>query len=102
MRPLRQITGEAEFNEIFMEEAEVPDENVIGEVGGGWQVAITTLMFERAGLGAAAVIGLQRGLEDLVALIKEQGPRRTTRSCARRSPSSTPASRRCASAPCAR
>jgi alkylation response protein AidB-like acyl-CoA dehydrogenase len=73
VRPLRQITGEAEFNEIFMEEAEVPDENIIGEVGGGWQVAITTLMFERAGLGAAAVIGLQRGLEDLVAGIKEAG-----------------------------
>jgi alkylation response protein AidB-like acyl-CoA dehydrogenase len=73
VRPLRQITGEAEFNEIFMEDAEVPDQNIIGEVGGGWQVAITTLMFERAGLGAAAVIGLQRGLEDLVALIKDKG-----------------------------
>ncbi len=73
VRPLRQITGESEFNEIFMEEAEVPDENIIGEVGGGWQVAITTLMFERAGLGAVAVIGLQRGLEDLIALVKDKG-----------------------------
>ena len=73
VRPLRQITGEAEFNEIFMEEAEVPDENVIGEVGGGWQVAITTLMFERAGLGAAAVMGLKRTLEDLIELIRERG-----------------------------
>ena len=73
VRPLRQITGEAEFNEIFMEEAEIPDENVIGEVGGGWQVAITTLMFERAGLGAAAVIGLRRDLEDLIELINERG-----------------------------
>jgi alkylation response protein AidB-like acyl-CoA dehydrogenase len=54
VRPLRQITGDPEFNEIFLEEAEVPDENIIGEVGGGWPVAITTLMFERAGLGAAA------------------------------------------------
>jgi alkylation response protein AidB-like acyl-CoA dehydrogenase len=73
VRPLRQITGEAEFNEIFMDEAEIPDENVIGDVGAGWQVAITTLMFERAGLGAAAVIGLQRGLEDLVELIRSKG-----------------------------
>ena len=73
VRPLRQITGEAEFNEIFMEEAEVPDENVIGEVGGGWQVAITTLMFERAGLGAAAVMGLKRTMEDLLAVIRESG-----------------------------
>jgi alkylation response protein AidB-like acyl-CoA dehydrogenase len=73
VRPLRQITGEAEFNEIFLEEAEVPDENVIGEVGGGWQVAITTLMFERAGLGAVAVVGLRRTLEDLIALVREKG-----------------------------
>jgi alkylation response protein AidB-like acyl-CoA dehydrogenase len=73
VRPLRQITGEAEFNEIFMEEAEIPDENVVGEVGGGWQVAITTLMFERAGLGAAAVMGLKRTLEDVIALAKERG-----------------------------
>ncbi len=73
VRPLRQITGEAEFNEIFLEEAAIPDENVVGEVGGGWQVAITTLMFERAGLGAAAVIGLTRSLEALVELVKERG-----------------------------
>ncbi len=73
VRPLRQITGEAEFNEIFMEEAEVPDENIVGEVGGGWQVAITTLMFERAGLGAVAVVGLRRTLEDLIAMVRERG-----------------------------
>jgi alkylation response protein AidB-like acyl-CoA dehydrogenase len=73
VRPLRQITGEAEFNEIFMEEAEIPDENIVGEVGGGWQVAITTLMFERAGLGAAAVMGLKRTLADLIELIRERG-----------------------------
>jgi alkylation response protein AidB-like acyl-CoA dehydrogenase len=73
VRPLRQLTGEAEFNEIFIEEAEVPDENVVGEVGGGWQVAITTLMFERAGLGAAAVMGLTRTLEELVEVIRERG-----------------------------
>ncbi len=73
VRPLRQITGEAEFNEIFMEEAEVPDENVVGEPGGGWQVAITTLMFERAGLGAVAVLGLKRTLEDLIEMIRERG-----------------------------
>ena len=73
VRPLRQITGEAEFNEIFLEEAEIPEENVIGQVGGGWAVAITTLMFERAGLGAAAVMGLKRSMEDLLAVIRERG-----------------------------
>ena len=51
VRPLHQITGEAEFNELFIEEARIPDENVVGGVGNGWAVAITTLMHERAGLG---------------------------------------------------
>ncbi|HEX2359915.1 MAG TPA: acyl-CoA dehydrogenase family protein [Solirubrobacterales bacterium] len=73
VRPLRQITGEAEFNEIFMEEAEVPDENVVGAVNDGWNVAITTLMFERAGLGAVAVMGLKRTLEDLIEMIRAKG-----------------------------
>ncbi len=73
VRPLRQITGQAEFNEIFLEEAEIPDENVVGEPGGGWQVAITTLMFERAGLGAAAAMSVRRDLESLVELIDERG-----------------------------
>jgi alkylation response protein AidB-like acyl-CoA dehydrogenase len=53
VRPLTQITGEAEFNEIFFSDVEVPVENVIGEPGQGWQVAMTTLMHERAALGFA-------------------------------------------------
>jgi alkylation response protein AidB-like acyl-CoA dehydrogenase len=73
VRPLRQITGESEFNEIFLEDAEVPDENVIGEPGGGWQVALTTLMFERAGLGAAAVMGLSNAFDELLEIIRERG-----------------------------
>jgi alkylation response protein AidB-like acyl-CoA dehydrogenase len=59
VKPLRQITGEAEFNEIFMEEARIPDENVVGGVGNGWAVAITTLMNERAGLAFAAQAALE-------------------------------------------
>src|SRR3954471_18902554 len=51
VRPLRQITGEAEFNELFIEGARIPDANVVGGVGNGWKVALTTLMNERAGLG---------------------------------------------------
>src|SRR5918999_3954573 len=50
VRPLRQITGESEFNELFIEEARIADEHVVGGVGNGWGVAITTLMHERAGL----------------------------------------------------
>ena len=53
VRSLTQITGEAEFNEIFFADVEVPAENVIGEPGHGWQVAMTTLMHERAALGFA-------------------------------------------------
>ncbi len=55
VRPLVQITGEGEFNELFIEEARIPEENVVGGVGNGWQVAITTLMNERAGLAFSAV-----------------------------------------------
>jgi alkylation response protein AidB-like acyl-CoA dehydrogenase len=73
VRPLRQITGEAEFNELFIEEARIPDENVVGGVGEGWTVAITTLMHERAGLGAVAAAGTKRVLGDLMELARERG-----------------------------
>jgi alkylation response protein AidB-like acyl-CoA dehydrogenase len=73
VRPLRQITGEAEFNELFLEEARIPDENVVGGVGNGWQVALTTLMFERAGLGGAAAISIKVALGELMDLARERG-----------------------------
>jgi alkylation response protein AidB-like acyl-CoA dehydrogenase len=63
VRPLRQITGDSEFNELFLEEAHVPDENVVGGVGNGWKVALTTLMNERAGLAFFLQVTL-RGLLD--------------------------------------
>ncbi|OLF13812.1 acyl-CoA dehydrogenase [Actinophytocola xinjiangensis] len=55
VRPLRQITGEAEFNEVFMTEAWIPDSNRLGEVGDGWRVAQTTLMNERVAIGGRPV-----------------------------------------------
>jgi len=68
VRPLRQITGEAEFNELFIEEARIPDENIVGGEGNGWAVSITTLMHERAtlafGLQVAAQIALGELIED--------------------------------------
>jgi alkylation response protein AidB-like acyl-CoA dehydrogenase len=73
VRPLRQITGEAEFNELFIEGAYIPDENVVGGVGNGWMVAITTLMNERAGLGASAALGLSNALDELIELVKQRG-----------------------------
>jgi alkylation response protein AidB-like acyl-CoA dehydrogenase len=73
VRPLRQITGEAEFNELFMEEARIPDENVVGGVGNGWAVAITTLMHERAGLGASSAAGVRIALDQLKELARQRG-----------------------------
>jgi len=65
VRPLRQITGEAEFNEVFLTDVPIPDEDRIGPVGEGWKVANSTLMSERvsigsfrAGLREAGMIGL--------------------------------------------
>jgi alkylation response protein AidB-like acyl-CoA dehydrogenase len=70
VKPLVQITGEAEFNEIFMEEARIPEENVIGEVGQGWAVAITTLMNERTGIAFASQALLQMQLRKLIELAR--------------------------------
>ena len=73
VRPLVQITGEPEFNELFLEEAYVPDENVVGGVGNGWGVAITTLMHERAGLAFGLQVQLKIALGELIELIRERG-----------------------------
>ncbi|HVA74599.1 MAG TPA: acyl-CoA dehydrogenase family protein [Acidimicrobiales bacterium] len=54
VRPLRQITGEAEFNEVYITEVRVPDADRIGEVGEGWRVAMTTLMNERTTIGGGS------------------------------------------------
>ena len=64
--PLRQITGEPEFNELFIDEARIPDANVLGGVGNGWKVALTTLMNERAGLGFFLQVRLRQLLDELI------------------------------------
>jgi alkylation response protein AidB-like acyl-CoA dehydrogenase len=70
VRPLVQITGEGEFNEIFIDGARIPEENVVGGVGNGWQVAITTLMNERAGLAFGAIAQIRNSLNRLLGLAK--------------------------------
>ena len=71
VRPLRQITGEAHFNEIFFDEVFVPDDDVVGPVDGGWTAARANLGNERVSIGASS--GVRPG-PDVVALMQEHAP----------------------------
>jgi alkylation response protein AidB-like acyl-CoA dehydrogenase len=70
VRPLRQMTGESEFNELFFHDVRVPAENVLGAVNDGWNVALGTLMHERATLGAGLHVLYKRQFERLVDLAR--------------------------------
>jgi alkylation response protein AidB-like acyl-CoA dehydrogenase len=70
VRPLRQATGDAEFNEIFFDGVRVPAVNVVGRVNGGWAVAITTLMFERGPRTISRQLMLRAGIDAAVDLAK--------------------------------
>lgn len=74
VRPLRQMTGGANFSEVFLSEARVPHHNAVGEVGNGWTVALTTLMHERMSIGAMAALNrgtVYRALQRLVAAVEK-------------------------------
>src|SRR5215472_8123937 len=71
VQPLKQMTGEAEFNQIFFEEVHVPRANLLGPLNGGWGVAITTLMNERATLSLATVMRFRNTFEDLAELARQ-------------------------------
>jgi alkylation response protein AidB-like acyl-CoA dehydrogenase len=73
IRPLRQITGAPEFNELFIEGARVPEENLLGEPGEGWNVALTTLMNERAGLAFFLQVRMRQLLDRLIEEASESG-----------------------------
>jgi alkylation response protein AidB-like acyl-CoA dehydrogenase len=73
VRPLRQITGDPEFNEIFFTDVRVPATNVVGEVGGGWRVAMTTLLHERGTLGFALTARLESLFGRLVTTAHKTG-----------------------------
>src|SRR5438105_8008879 len=72
VRPLRQLTGEAEFNEVFFDNVRVPAENLVGKLNEGWAVAITTLAYERDLLTFIRHISLRNALHRLVRLVQEQ------------------------------
>jgi alkylation response protein AidB-like acyl-CoA dehydrogenase len=73
VRPLRQITGESEFNELFIDGARIPHENLLGGEGNGWKVALTTLMNERAGLAFFLQVRMRQLLDQLIAVAAERG-----------------------------
>jgi alkylation response protein AidB-like acyl-CoA dehydrogenase len=68
VRPLVQITGDAEFNEVFFEDARVPRTNLLGPQDEGWKVLVTTLMHERAGIGSE--LPVHRQFAELLRLSK--------------------------------
>jgi alkylation response protein AidB-like acyl-CoA dehydrogenase len=70
VRPLRQLTGDAEFNEVFLENVRVPAANILGGLDGGWQVGITTLMYERLALGFGLQARFQIALEATLGLAR--------------------------------
>jgi 3-oxochol-4-en-24-oyl-CoA dehydrogenase len=73
VRPLRELTGDALFNEIFLTDVFVPDERVVGEVGGGWRLARTTLANERVAMSSGSAF--PSGVEDLLdALARSADP----------------------------
>ncbi len=71
VRPLHQITGEAEFNEVFLSDVRIPHDRVFGDVGGGWGAAVTTLMNERVALGGGVPKKGSGPIQDLVDVWKE-------------------------------
>jgi alkylation response protein AidB-like acyl-CoA dehydrogenase len=70
VRPLRQMTGESEFNEIFFRDVRVPVDNVLGKVNDGWNVAISTLMHERGSYGARLHLLFKRNINRLIELAR--------------------------------
>jgi alkylation response protein AidB-like acyl-CoA dehydrogenase len=71
VRPLRQMTGETEFNEIFFRDVRVPAANVLGKVNDGWNVAVSTLMYERGSYGARLHLVFKRNITRLIELSRK-------------------------------
>jgi alkylation response protein AidB-like acyl-CoA dehydrogenase len=73
VRPIVQLSGNAEFNEVFFEGARAPLENVVGDVNGGWKIAMATLAFERGASTLGQQLMFENELAEIIALAKENG-----------------------------
>jgi alkylation response protein AidB-like acyl-CoA dehydrogenase len=81
VKPLKQLTGDAEFSEVFFDNVRVPESQVLGGVNNGWQVGLTTLMYERLALGFGLQVRLRIALDGLVEMARhvEKSGRPTTK-----------------------
>jgi alkylation response protein AidB-like acyl-CoA dehydrogenase len=79
VRPLRQMTGEAEFNEVYMTDVRIPDAERLGDIGQGWAVSMTTLMNERVAIGGGVAPRGSGPIAEAVRLYKERGADAATR-----------------------
>ena len=73
-RPLQQISGDKEFNEVFFDSVFVPSENLVGQEGDGWKIAISTLMFERVVLTFARQLQSETALRELLGKVNDATP----------------------------
>jgi len=81
VKPLRQITGDAEFNEVFFDNVRVHESQILGGVDNGWTVGMTTLMYERLALGFGLQVRLRLALDGLIEMarrVEKSGARVTT------------------------
>lgn len=75
IKPLKQISGDEEFNEVYFDGVVVPKKNVVGAIGDGWKIAISTLMYERVVLTFARQLQSETALRQLVSSFGKNGPR---------------------------
>jgi alkylation response protein AidB-like acyl-CoA dehydrogenase len=76
IRPLRELTGQAMFNEVFLDNVFVPAEALVGEVDGGWRLARTTLANERVSMASGSAFGT--GVEGILRVLKGRDPDQVT------------------------
>lgn len=73
IRPIVQITGTSEFSEVFFDDAKTHEDNIVGDIGNGWKVALGTLAFERGASTLGQQLGFQTELNEIIALAKQNG-----------------------------